>query len=85
MAGLAHGLPVVGLQGPETDDVLVRNAQALILTPLGDIAAFASATVALAEDADRRRATGRAGRELYATQFDWSVTAGRVAAALANE
>jgi glycosyltransferase involved in cell wall biosynthesis len=85
MAGLAHGLPVVGLQGPGTDDVLVRSGQALTLTPLGDIAAFAKATVALAEDADRRRATGRAGRELYATQFDWSVTARRVAAALANE
>jgi glycosyltransferase involved in cell wall biosynthesis len=85
MAGLAHGLPVLGLHGPETDDVLASNQQALTLTPLGDIAAFARATVALAADADGRRAIGQAGRELYATQFDWSVTASRVAAALVNE
>ena len=85
MAGLAHGLAVVGLQGPETDDVLASNPQALTLTPLGDVAAFARAIVALAEDSHRRRATGHAGRELYATQFDWSVSASRVAAALTNE
>ena len=85
MAGLAHALPVVGLQGPETDDVLSSNPQALTLTPLGDVGAFARATVGLADDPAQRRVIGRAGRELYVTQFDWPVTARRVAAALADD
>ncbi len=82
MAGLAHGLPVVGLYGPETDHVLTGNPRALTLTPVGDIDAFVRATLALLDDPGRLRASAEAGRELYATRFDWPIMARRVAAAL---
>lgn len=82
MAGLAHGLPVVGLYGPETDKVLTGNPRALTLTPVGDIDAFARATLALLDDPGRLRTTAEAGRALYASRFDWPITARRVAAAL---
>lgn len=82
MAALAHGLPVVGLCGRDTDAVLIGHPEALTLTPLGDIGAFTSATLALARAPDRLRATGEAGRELYAREFDWPVIAQQIQAAL---
>ena len=82
MAGLAHGLPVVGLYGPKTDEVLTGSPDALTLTPVGDIGAFAHATLQLANDPGRLRTSGELGRELYERHFDWPVTASRVAAAL---
>jgi len=85
MAGLAHGLPVVGLRSPATDRVLAERPDALTLTPIGDVAAYCDATLALAQDAERRASSGRAARELYLAEFDWPVIAGRVAAALADD
>lgn len=82
MAGIAHGLPVVGLYGPETDDVLTSRPEALTLTPVGDVRAFAQATLELANDPDRLRTSGESGCELYARNFDWPITASRVAEAL---
>jgi glycosyltransferase involved in cell wall biosynthesis len=82
MAGLAHGLPVVGLYGPGTDDVLMNSPEALTLTPVGDIGTFAHATLQLANDPHRLRTRGESGRELYARYFDWPVTARQVAAAM---
>ena len=82
MAGLAHGLPVVGLRGPGTDDVLVNSREALTLTPIDDIEVFAHATLRLASDPDLLARTAQAGRKLYRTNFDWPVTARRVAAAM---
>ncbi len=78
MAGLAHGLPVAGLRGEHTDAVLRESDGALMLTPLGDVEGFADAVARLAADAERLRAIGRAGRELYAREFDWPVAARRV-------
>lgn len=85
MAGLAHGLAVVGLRGGGTDDVLADSRDALTLTPVGDVDAFARAAVRLADDPDRLRRSGEAGLALYATHFDWPVTARRVAAAMGIE
>jgi glycosyltransferase involved in cell wall biosynthesis len=82
MAALAHGRPVVGLHGHNTDEVLVDHPEALTLTPVGDPGAFARAAVALASDPDRLDAAGAAGRRLYAEQFDWPVLAQRVLSAL---
>jgi glycosyltransferase involved in cell wall biosynthesis len=82
MAGLAHGVPVVGSRGTNTDDVLVRHPDALVLSAAGDAAAFARAATGLAVEHDRLRAVGEAGRRLYLSHFDWPVTAGRVASAL---
>ena len=77
MAGLAHGVPVVGLSGCNTDAVLARS-DALVLTPAGDRAAFAHAVAELAVDSTRLQALGAAGRQLYLAEFDWPIVARRV-------
>jgi len=74
MAGLAHGLPVVGLRAPESDRSLLTPG-ALILTPVGDRVAFARAVVSLSTDSGRLREIGEAGRRLYAERFAWPVIA----------
>lgn len=74
MAGLAHGIPVVGLHGHDTDRVLLAP-DALVLTPIGDRTAFARAVVALATDDVKLREVGAAGRRLYLKAFDWPVLA----------
>lgn len=82
MAGLAHGVAVIGLRGVNTDRVLAQHPEAISLTPAGDPAAFARATVELVDSPARRREMGAAGRQLYAREFDWPVLASRVIAAL---
>ena len=82
MAGLAHGLPVAALRAPGSDDVLTASREAITLTPVGDVGAFARAVVALVGDRDRLRRRGVAAGELYARAFDWPILAGRVTAAL---
>jgi glycosyltransferase involved in cell wall biosynthesis len=82
MAALAHGLPVLGLNGHNTDTVLAEAADAIVLTPVGDRAAFVRAAIELARDPARMRATGDAGRRLYESRFDWPVLARAVASHL---
>jgi len=82
MAGLAHGLPVVGLRGFNTDRVLLQHPDAMVLTPQGDLDAYALAVVELARDAVRTQKTGAAARELYERLFDWPVLARSVLATL---
>lgn len=82
MAALAHGLPVVGLRGERSDAVLIEHRDALTLTPVGDRGAFARAAVELVFDRERLRASGEAGRRLYAECFDWPVAARRVLSVL---
>jgi glycosyltransferase involved in cell wall biosynthesis len=82
MAGLAHGLPIVGLRGVSTDAVLLRHPEAFVLTPVGDHEAFAKAVLALAGDRERMAATGQAAGALYREQFDWPVIADRMLALL---
>jgi glycosyltransferase involved in cell wall biosynthesis len=82
MAGLAHGLPVLGLRGPTTDGVLVEHPDCVVLTPCGDLDTYARAAVQLAGDPARLRATGVAGRDLYRDRFDWPHTARMVLATL---
>jgi glycosyltransferase involved in cell wall biosynthesis len=82
MAALAHGRPVLGCRGHSTDAVLARASDAMVLTPVGDRAAFARAAVGLTSDPARLRAVGEAGRRLYESQFDWPVTAQRIGAVL---
>ena len=85
MAGLAHGVPVVGLRGPSTDRVFVEREDALRLTPVGDTQQFARAVADVCADAGARGAIGEAGRRLYRAEFDWPVTARRVVAAMAGQ
>lgn len=77
MAGLAHGVPVVGLRGCSTDAALARS-DALVLTPVGDRGAFAHAVLEVAVDPARMQALGAAGRQLYLAEFDWPVVARRL-------
>ncbi len=74
MAGLAHGIPVVGLRAPGTDRALVAPG-ALVLTPIGDRRAFAQAVVRLASDSAKLREVGESGRRLYTERFAWPVIA----------
>jgi glycosyltransferase involved in cell wall biosynthesis len=82
MAALAHGRPVLGLRGHNTDPILGNHPEALTLTPAGDRGEFARAAVALTGDAERLRETGAAGRRLYLEHFDWPVVARSIASAL---
>lgn len=82
MAALAHGRPILGLRGHNTDSVLARASDALILTPAGDAGAFARAAAALADDPARRQAIAAAGRRLYEERFDWPVFVRRLTALL---
>ncbi len=82
MAALAHGTPVLGLRGHNTDSILTEASEALVLTPVGDLAAFGHAAVELTSDPPRLKAIGEAGRALYESRFDWPVIAQRVAGEL---
>lgn len=83
MAGLAHGLPIVGTQGVNTDDLIVRRPDAVALAPGGDVAAFAQTVMDLTADPARLHAMGSTGLRLYRDQFDWPVVARHVLSALA--
>lgn len=78
MAALAHGRPVLGLAGQNTDAMLTDEAGAVALTPVGDPAAFSRAAVELTNDPLRMRELGDAGRRLYESRFDWPVISQRV-------
>jgi glycosyltransferase involved in cell wall biosynthesis len=80
MAALAHGRPVVGLLGHNTDAVLAEARDALALTAVGDRSGYARAAVELSADPGRLRAIGAAGLRLYESRFDWPVIARRVRA-----
>jgi glycosyltransferase involved in cell wall biosynthesis len=80
MAGLAHGVPVVGLSGSNTDRVLIENSGAMMMMPNGALDDFACAVVRLTRDPSRMRDIGVAGRELYERTFDWPVIAREVLA-----
>jgi glycosyltransferase involved in cell wall biosynthesis len=85
MAGLAHGVPVVGLYGRNTDRVFLERTEALRLTPFEDAQVFADVVARLCADQHALRALGEAGRRLYHAEFDWPVAARRVRAALADQ
>lgn len=78
MAALAHGVGVLGLRGHNTDPMLAQAQDAITLTDVGDVAAYARAAARLAGDRDRLARLGLSGRTLYESQFDWPVVASRV-------
>jgi glycosyltransferase involved in cell wall biosynthesis len=82
MAALAHGLPVIGLSGHNTDSVLAQATDAIVLTAVGDRAAYARAAVELTREPARLQAIGEAGRRLYDSRFDWPVLVESVASQL---
>jgi glycosyltransferase involved in cell wall biosynthesis len=82
MSALQHGLPIVGTDGPLTDDQLRAAADALALAPADGPAGFAELASAVAGDDRRRREMARAARELYESTFDWAVSADAFAKAV---
>jgi glycosyltransferase involved in cell wall biosynthesis len=78
MAALQHALPVVGTSGRLTDGVLAQATDALTLVPVDRPDLFADAVVKLAQSPDDAERSGRAGRALYESAFDWPVIASRL-------
>jgi glycosyltransferase involved in cell wall biosynthesis len=81
IAGLQHGLPVVGTDGQHTDSVLRENS-ALRLVPVHRADLFAKEAIGLATVFEERLASGRAARALYESSFDWPILANRLLHAL---
>ena len=69
---LSCGVPVIFSGAGETPELL-EQYEAGVSVPAEDSAALARAIESLADDADRRAAMGRAGRELAENQFSWPV------------
>lgn len=71
---LAHGLPVVGLDGRFTDDRL-RQSGALLLSPLGDPQAVIANLQRVMDDDALRLAMSAAATRLYERDLTWPVVA----------
>jgi glycosyltransferase involved in cell wall biosynthesis len=78
MAALAHDRPVLGLRGRNTDRVLMKTSDAVVMTPMGDVRAYALAAVELTQEPERMESIGQAGSRLYQERFDWAVAAAQV-------
>jgi glycosyltransferase involved in cell wall biosynthesis len=72
MAGLAHGVPVVGNTGHNTGPTL-RQAEFVAKAPHGDNNAFFRLTVDLLRDDAARSRLGLAGLEAYRKLYSWPV------------
>lgn len=68
MEYMAYGLPAVSFDLVETR---VSGADCVVYVPSGDIAAFADAIEALADDPGRRVALGVKARERVSSALDW--------------
>lgn len=82
MAGLQHGIAMVGTRGLNTDDLLLREDRRSFL--LADVTApkdFVSHVQSLVKDATLRERIGREGKGLYEREFAW----GRIAECLRME
>jgi glycosyltransferase involved in cell wall biosynthesis len=83
MAGMAHGLAIVGTSGPVTDPVLhEHDGVSLLLADRSDPSSFADQVLALACNPGRRNAIAASGLALFEREFTWSRIAERVTAAL---
>jgi glycosyltransferase involved in cell wall biosynthesis len=82
MAALQHGLPVLGTDGPLTDNVLRAATSALTLVPADRCDMFAEAARQLAVQPERLLMLGQGARALYESSFQWPVLAGKLLDAL---
>ena len=85
MAALQHGLPIVGTDGHNTDEILRTSTNAMRLTRVGDREAFSRRVLELADDAAARIELGERARHLYEEEFDWAVVTDRLLAELMTE
>jgi glycogen synthase len=79
LEAMAHGRPVVGTRAGGIPDKVVEGVTGLLVTP-SDRTALAAALGALAGDAGRRQAMGRAGQCRVKAEFSWSTLVGRTLA-----
>ncbi len=76
-----HGLSLVGLDGPCTDDLL-RTSGAFVFSNVTEPAAFVSNVAALVGDADRRAVLSQAATQLFDHRLSWPRIASGYLAAL---
>ncbi len=81
VSALAHGLPVVAYEGPETGPSMA--SQGVTLAPRGDACALAGRVAALLDAPEARGRSGAAAHKLHVRQFSWDVIASRVLEAFA--
>lgn len=73
VSALAHGLPVVAYDGPETTPALADGG--LALAPHGDADALAEHVTTLLDAPGARARAGAAARDLHARDFAWDIIA----------
>jgi glycosyltransferase involved in cell wall biosynthesis len=83
MAALQHGLPVVGTDGPLTDDLLRESRDALVLVPVADRERMDDAIQGLVLSGEDRQMRAAAARALFERCFDWPVITSKLMSALA--
>ncbi|MFN2382960.1 MAG: glycosyltransferase family 4 protein [Gemmatimonadota bacterium] len=71
---MAAGLPCVVTDAPGSRDLVAHGTTGL-LAPIGDVAALGEALIELARDPARRRALGRAGRQVAVARYGWPAVA----------
>jgi glycosyltransferase involved in cell wall biosynthesis len=77
MSALAHGLPVVSTQGPDTERVFVESDGIVLIDPHDEEDSLVRHIDRLLKDGEERgRLAGRA-RQLYQSGFGWDRTAQR--------
>jgi L-malate glycosyltransferase len=79
----ASGLPVVATRVGGTAETVVDGVTGL-LVPVDDPAALAEALVALADDPERRRRMGEAGRAMVVADYRWDRCVDRMLAVFAE-
>jgi glycosyltransferase involved in cell wall biosynthesis len=85
MAGLEHGLAIVGTRGEATDEVLAReHGRAMLLADVNAMPAFEAHVRTLLVDAERRRELGSAAEALYEREFAWPRIAEKLMAILSG-
>ena len=72
-AGLQHGLPIVGMKGHSTDEMLLQqDGHAFLLADVSRPAEFTAHVRRLVDQPDLRRTLGEAARRLYEQHFTWA-------------
>jgi glycosyltransferase involved in cell wall biosynthesis len=75
IAGIAHGLPVVGFASPETGWPITEGG--IVFCRLGDVEGLASALVRVAKDSEFAASLRRRSAEVYGRYFSWEAIATR--------
>jgi glycosyltransferase involved in cell wall biosynthesis len=80
MAGLQHGIPVLGTDGPSTSDDLRSSGAIALVQSATTPGTYARRACELLADARERGRLSRAGRALYEKRFAWPKIAAQLMA-----